>query len=88
MRVPEGVAIDVFGEVGIGQFDAVTFSEGGFGVEESVSIGGTGRGLVIATLEVGIGEIQVDLRDRELFGGEFNGDDRNVGITITAGARS
>jgi phage shock protein PspC (stress-responsive transcriptional regulator) len=70
LLVPAGVAIEAFGEVGIGAFNSINSSAGGFGVEDSVSIGGNGRGTVIATLEVGIGEIEIDLQDRELFEGE------------------
>lgn len=70
LLVPAGVAIEASGEVGIGAFTSINSTEGGFGVEDSVSIGGNGRGIVIATLEVGIGEIEIDLQDRDLFEGE------------------
>ncbi|HUP16443.1 MAG TPA: PspC domain-containing protein [Acidimicrobiia bacterium] len=70
LRVPEGVAVEARGDVGIGEFATVAGSQGGFGIDRTYNIGGSGLGTVVATLEVGMGRIVVESDDNRLFDGE------------------
>lgn len=69
--LPDGVGVEASSDVAIGNLNGIDFNQGGFGVEEVVSLGGDGRGHVIATLEVAIGEIEIDLDTRDLFDGDL-----------------
>jgi phage shock protein PspC (stress-responsive transcriptional regulator)/predicted membrane protein len=69
LRVPEGVAVEARGDVGIGEFATVAGSQGGFGIDRTYNIGGSGLGTVVATLEVGMGRIAVETDDNRLFDG-------------------
>ena len=68
--LPDGVAIEASSEVGIGNLNGIDFNQGGLGVDEVVSFAGNGLGEVHATLEVAIGEIEIDLNNRDLFSGD------------------
>lgn len=70
LLVPAGVAVEARGDVGVGEFATVAGSEGGFGIDRTFTIGGTGVGTVVANLEVGIGRIAVETDDKRLFDGE------------------
>ena len=70
LRVPDGVAVEASGDVGIGEFATFTSHHGGFGVDRTFSYKGNGSGTVVATLEVGIGRIFVDTDDDRLFDGD------------------
>ena len=67
--VPEGVAVEARGEVGIGEFSTVTGAQGGFGIDRTYNVAGSGLGTVVANLEVGIGRIAVESNDNRLFDG-------------------
>jgi len=86
--LPEGVGVEASSDVAIGRLNGIDFSQGGLGVEEVVSFGGDGRGQVIATLEVAIGEIEIDLDNRDLFNGEppliLPGGDGDLVLTVTS----
>jgi phage shock protein PspC (stress-responsive transcriptional regulator)/predicted membrane protein len=75
LRVPEGVAVEASGDVGIGEFATVAGSQGGFGIDRTYNVAGSGLGTVVANLEVGIGRIAVESADDRLFDG-----DRPIGI--------
>ena len=68
--VPDGVAVEARGDVGIGEFASVEGSEGGFGIDRTFTVAGTGLGTVVANLEVGMGRIVVETDDNLLFDGE------------------
>jgi phage shock protein PspC (stress-responsive transcriptional regulator) len=75
LRVPAGVGVEARGDVGIGEFATQSTSqgesnaEGGFGIDQTFSIAGSGIGTVLANLEVGIGRIVVEVDDNQLFDG-------------------
>jgi len=75
LRVPAGVGVEASGDVGIGEFAIDSISEGdstsdgGFGIDRTFSVEGSGQGMVIANLEVGIGRIVVEVDDDRLFDG-------------------
>ncbi|MGH8928544.1 MAG: hypothetical protein ACRDWH_09355, partial [Acidimicrobiia bacterium] len=68
--VPTGVEVDVNGDVGIGAFNSPNFTQGGFGVDRNAFVEGGGRGSLAANLDVGIGEISVEVAGNRLFDGE------------------
>jgi phage shock protein PspC (stress-responsive transcriptional regulator)/predicted membrane protein len=68
--VPDGVAVEARGDVGVGEFATVAGSQGGFGIDRTYNVAGNGLGTVVATLEVGMGRILVETDDNRLFGGE------------------
>ncbi len=76
LRVPQGVAVEASGDVGIGEFaigagfEGDTSTEGGFGVDRTFTLEGSGIGTVVANLEVGIGRIVVETDDNRLFDGD------------------
>jgi phage shock protein PspC (stress-responsive transcriptional regulator) len=69
--LPDGVGIEASSDIAVGNLNGIDFNQGGLGVEEVVSFGGDGLGQVIATLEVAIGEIEIDLNTRDLFDGDL-----------------
>ena len=72
--VPVGVAVEARGSVGMGELSTPIFSSGGFGVSRDLSVEGAGRGTVVATLEVGVGQIDVAMPGNRLFDGRFPGE--------------
>jgi hypothetical protein len=69
--LPDGVGIEASSDIAVGNLNGIDFNQGGLGVEEVVSFGGDGLGQVIATLEVAIGEIEIDLNTRDFFDGDM-----------------
>lgn len=87
--VPAGVAIDAVTEVGIGASVSPSSTEGGLGIEHNYTVGEGTAGTVTATLEVGIGEIEVHGSDFEALDpdeGEFFGSAEDLVITPASGA--
>jgi hypothetical protein len=84
--LPEGIGVEASSDVAIGNLNGIDFSQGGFGVEEVVRVGGDGRGKVVATLEVAIGEIEIDLNTRDLFDGDLliPGADDDLVLTVAS----
>lgn len=70
LRVPAGVRVEANGEVGVGEFATDGDSHGGFGVDRTFIVEGSGVGTVLANLEVGIGKIMVDSNDGPFFNGD------------------
>lgn len=70
LRVPEGVAVEARGDVGIGEFATVAGSQGGFGIDRTYNVAGSGLGTVVANLEVGMGRIAVESDGNRLFDGD------------------
>jgi phage shock protein PspC (stress-responsive transcriptional regulator)/predicted membrane protein len=68
--VPDGVAVEARGDVGVGEFDTAAGSQGGFGIERTYNIAGSGLGTVVANLEVGMGRILVETDSDRLFDDE------------------
>ena len=68
--VPAGVAVEAIGDVGIGEFATAAGSEGGFGIDRTFTVAGTGLGTVVANLEVGMGRILVETDGNRFFDGE------------------
>jgi phage shock protein PspC (stress-responsive transcriptional regulator)/predicted membrane protein len=89
LRVPEGVAVEASGGVGIGEFATVAGSQGGFGIDRTYHVAGSGLGTVVANLEVGLGRIAVESDGDRLFdGGPFGIDgfgDLVVDVNSTEG---
>ena len=69
LLVPDGVAVEASGDVGIGEFSTVSGTQGGFGIDRTYDIAGSGLGTVVANLEVGIGRIAVERDGDRLFDG-------------------
>ncbi len=69
LRVPDGVAVEASGDLGIGEFATAAGTQGGFGIDRTYNVGGSGLGTVVANLEVGIGRIAVDSDNDRLFDG-------------------
>jgi phage shock protein PspC (stress-responsive transcriptional regulator)/predicted membrane protein len=75
LRVPEGVAVEATGDVGVGEFATVAGSQGGFGIDRTYNVAGSGLGTVVANLEMGIGRIAVESDSNRLFDGRAPGID-------------
>ncbi|MGQ0847858.1 MAG: PspC domain-containing protein [Actinomycetota bacterium] len=61
--VPAGVGIDGQGEVGVGELRTDGQNQGGFGLSVPFNVEGE-RGTIFATLDVGVGRLEVDARQR------------------------